>query len=142
MPIGRYFAAGQIQSVTPVPCRRAARGSLDCCQTLTTTACHTKVKAGPGAVPAARQLSRHIRGIRGCALLPEIPTDCTVRLPSDQIAPANRAFSPSEAEIAEARTIVAAFAAPENAGKGVVTIGGHMTERLHLAQAERLLARS
>ncbi|MDP3898977.1 MAG: CoA ester lyase [Mesorhizobium sp.] len=43
----------------------------------------------------------------------------------DQIAPAN-----------------AAFAAPENAAKGVLTIDGRMTERLHLAQAERLLAKA
>jgi len=60
----------------------------------------------------------------------------------DQIGPANAAFSPSAAEVASARAVVAAFAAPENAGKGVVTVDGRMTERLHLAQAERLLARA
>jgi len=60
----------------------------------------------------------------------------------DQIAPANKAFSPGEAEIAQARAVVAGFAAPENAGKGVLTIDGRMTERLHLAQAERLLAKA
>lgn len=60
----------------------------------------------------------------------------------DQIAPANAAFSPSTGEIAAARAIVAAFAAPENAGKGVLTVDGRMTERLHLAQAEKLLAKA
>lgn len=60
----------------------------------------------------------------------------------DQIAPANAAFSPSAEELATARAIVAAFAEPQNAGKGVVTIDGRMTERLHLAQAEKLLAKA
>jgi len=59
-----------------------------------------------------------------------------------QIEPANRAFSPDAEEVAEARAVVAAFAAPENAGKGVIRIDGRMVERLHLAQAERLLARA
>ncbi|MBX3531500.1 MAG: CoA ester lyase [Rhizobiaceae bacterium] len=59
-----------------------------------------------------------------------------------QIEPANAAFSPGEAEIAEAQAIVAAFADPANAEKGVIALGGRMVERLHLAQAERLLAKA
>jgi len=59
-----------------------------------------------------------------------------------QIEPANAAFSPSAAAVAEARKIVAAFAVPENAGKGVISLDGRMVERLHLAQAERLLAKA
>lgn len=59
-----------------------------------------------------------------------------------QIGPANRAFSPSKEEIAEAEKIVAALALPENAGKGVISLDGRMVERLHLARAERLLARA
>ena len=59
-----------------------------------------------------------------------------------QIGPANSAFSPSEAALAEAEAIVAAFALPENAQKGVIARDGQMIERLHLAQAERLLARA
>lgn len=57
-----------------------------------------------------------------------------------QIAGANAAFGPSEAEVAHARAVVAAFAAPEAVGKGVLQIDGQMVERLHLAQAERVLA--
>ena len=41
----------------------------------------------------------------------------------------------------DAQAIVAIFARPENAGKGVIQIDGRMVERLHLDQAERLLAR-
>ena len=59
-----------------------------------------------------------------------------------QIEAANRIFMPSESEIAAAGEVVAAFARPENAGKGVVAVGGRMVERLHLAQAERLLVKA
>jgi len=59
-----------------------------------------------------------------------------------QIEAALSTFSPSPEEVAEAETIVATFAAPGNAEKGVIQIDGRMVERLHLAQAERLLARS
>ena len=58
-----------------------------------------------------------------------------------QIAAANAAFSPSEAEVARARDIVGAFAAPEAEGRGAIRVGGAMVERLHLDQAEALLAR-
>lgn len=58
-----------------------------------------------------------------------------------QIEPALKAFSPSLEAIAAAEAIRSAFALPENAGKGVISIDGSMVERLHLAQAERLLAR-
>ena len=57
-----------------------------------------------------------------------------------QIAPANRAFSPSPDELDWARKVVAAFAAPEAAGKGVLRLEGRMLEHLHLREAERVLA--
>jgi citrate lyase subunit beta/citryl-CoA lyase len=57
-----------------------------------------------------------------------------------QIEPALKAFSPSAEAIAEAETIRSAFALLENADKSVISIDGKMVERLHLAQAERLLA--
>ncbi|MBX9459068.1 MAG: CoA ester lyase [Rhizobium sp.] len=58
-----------------------------------------------------------------------------------QIDGANRAFSPSEEEIAEAREIIAAFAAPEAANRNAISIGGRMVERLHYEQAARLAER-
>lgn len=57
-----------------------------------------------------------------------------------QIDPANAAFGPTPAEIAWAEQVVAAFAAPEAAGQGVIRIDGEMVERLHLDQARALLA--
>lgn len=56
-----------------------------------------------------------------------------------QISGANEAYGITEAEAAEALAIVAAFAAPENAGKAVVNLAGRMVEKLHADQAERLL---
>jgi citrate lyase subunit beta/citryl-CoA lyase len=58
----------------------------------------------------------------------------------DQIETANRAFSPDAEEIAWARAVIEAFAAPENADRGALRVGGKMVERLHLAQAEQILA--
>jgi citrate lyase subunit beta/citryl-CoA lyase len=52
----------------------------------------------------------------------------------------NRVFSPSADEIAWSQAVIAAFQAPENAGKGALRVDGKMAERLHLAQAERLVA--
>lgn len=58
----------------------------------------------------------------------------------DQIAPCNKVFSPGEAELAQAHAIIAAFALPENAGKGAIRVDGKMAELLHLDQARRLVA--
>ena len=53
---------------------------------------------------------------------------------------ANRAFAPEAEAVAWARTIVAAFDLAENSGKGVLKVEGRMVERLHLAEARRLIA--
>ena len=58
-----------------------------------------------------------------------------------QIEPCNRAFSPSEEEVAWARRIVEAFEAPENAGRNAIKVDGRMVERLHLVGAGRILSR-
>ncbi len=52
----------------------------------------------------------------------------------------NRVFSPSPEDVAWSQAVIAAFNAPENAGKGALRVDGKMAERLHLAQAERLVA--
>ena len=58
----------------------------------------------------------------------------------NQIAPCNATFSPSEADIAQARKIIAAFELPENRSKGVVQIDGRMVERMHADMAQRTVA--
>jgi citrate lyase subunit beta/citryl-CoA lyase len=79
---------------------------------------------------------------RECAEASAMGFDGKSLIHPSQIEPANAAFSPSPEAVAEADRIVAAFAVPENAGKAVISIEGRMVERLHLVQAERLLARA
>ena len=57
-----------------------------------------------------------------------------------QIDAANTAFAPGAAELEQARAIVAAFALPENAGKGAIQVNGRMAELLHAEQARATLA--
>ncbi len=56
----------------------------------------------------------------------------------DQVAVINAAFTPSEAEIAHARAVVAAFDA--HPGAGALSLDGKMIDRPHLVQAQRVLA--
>jgi citrate lyase subunit beta/citryl-CoA lyase len=55
-----------------------------------------------------------------------------------QVEVINAAFTPSEAEVAHARAVVAAFEA--NPGAGALSLGGKMIDRPHLVQAQRTLA--
>jgi citrate lyase subunit beta/citryl-CoA lyase len=57
-----------------------------------------------------------------------------------QVEPCNLVFSPAPAEVDWARNVIAAFAQPENAGKGAIRVEGRMAELLHLGQAQRLVA--
>lgn len=55
-----------------------------------------------------------------------------------QVATINAAFTPTEAEIAHARAVVALFR--DNPALGVAQLNGKMVDRPHLIQAQRLLA--
>jgi len=57
-----------------------------------------------------------------------------------QLEIANSIFSPDIAQIEQARDVIAAFADPANAGRGVLKVNGKMTEVLHLQEAERIVA--
>lgn len=57
-----------------------------------------------------------------------------------QIETCNAVYAPTAEEIARARAVIDAFAAPENAGKGVIKVDGKMTELLHLEEAKRVVA--
>ena len=57
-----------------------------------------------------------------------------------QLAACNEIFAPSADQVSHAQKIVAAFAAPENIGKGAIKVDGQMTELLHLEQARRVIA--
>ena len=55
-----------------------------------------------------------------------------------QVPVINAAFTPTEAEVEQARRIVEAFAASPNAG--ALSLEGRMIDRPHLVQAQRILA--
>jgi citrate lyase subunit beta / citryl-CoA lyase len=57
-----------------------------------------------------------------------------------QVATANELFAPSQQEQAAARRILAAFARPENAGRGAISLDGQMVETLHAEMARRTIA--
>jgi citrate lyase subunit beta/citryl-CoA lyase len=52
----------------------------------------------------------------------------------------NRVFAPSEAQVAYAHKIIAAFEAAAKEGKGVVLVDGKLVENLHVEQAKKLAA--
>jgi len=57
-----------------------------------------------------------------------------------QIGPCNEVFLATPEQLGQAEKIVAAFAAAEAAGQGVVVVDGRMVENLHVEQAKRQLA--
>jgi citrate lyase subunit beta/citryl-CoA lyase len=57
-----------------------------------------------------------------------------------QLETTNRLFSPAPDDVAWARAVIAAFADPDNAGKGALRVEGRLAERLHLTESERLVA--
>jgi citrate lyase subunit beta/citryl-CoA lyase len=75
-----------------------------------------------------------------CAQGVELGFDGKTLIHPRQVAPCNTAFSPGDAEVAQARKILAAFDLPENRGKGVISIDGRMVERLHADMARRTVA--
>jgi citrate lyase subunit beta/citryl-CoA lyase len=79
---------------------------------------------------------------RECAQGRDMGFDGKTLIHPAQIEPTNRAFSPNDEELAEALRIREAFALPKNAARGVISLDGRMVERLHLDQAERLLAKA
>lgn len=56
----------------------------------------------------------------------------------DQVAPINAIFTPTEAEVAHARAVIAAF----DGVAGVASLNGQMLDKPHLKLAEKVLARA
>jgi citrate lyase subunit beta/citryl-CoA lyase len=75
-----------------------------------------------------------------CAQGVELGFDGKTLIHPNQIEACNKAFSPSQAEVEQARKLIAVFDLPENKGKGVVSIDGRMVERLHAEMARRTVA--
>lgn len=75
-----------------------------------------------------------------CRLARDFGFDGKTVIHPGQIAACNAAFTPSPAEVAAARRLVAGFAA--NPQAGVLMLDGRMVERLDLKIAERTLSRA
>jgi citrate lyase subunit beta/citryl-CoA lyase len=75
-----------------------------------------------------------------CAQGADLGFDGKTVIHPSHLEAANRAFAPNPEALAWARTVAAAFDLPESAGKGVIKVEGRMVERLHLAEAQRLIA--
>ena len=107
---------------------------------------HMVLAARAGGLDMLDSVSNDFRDLdaftRECAEGAAMGFDGKTLIHPAQIEPARMAFSPSAEAIADAEAIRSAFTLPENMGKGVISIDGRMVERLHLAQAERLLARA
>jgi malyl-CoA/(S)-citramalyl-CoA lyase len=59
-----------------------------------------------------------------------------------QIEPANRIFAPAEAEIAQARRVLAAMAEAERAGSAAVALDGRMLDLASIRQAEFIVRKA
>jgi citrate lyase subunit beta / citryl-CoA lyase len=75
-----------------------------------------------------------------CAQARDMGFDGKTLVHPSQIVPCNAAFLPTDAEVAEARRIIAAFELAENRDKGVLQIDGRMVERMHADMARRTVA--
>jgi citrate lyase subunit beta / citryl-CoA lyase len=75
-----------------------------------------------------------------CAQGRDMGFDGKTLIHPNQIGPCNATFSPTPAEVEDARKVIAAFDLPENRGKGVVKLDGRMVERMHADIARRVVA--
>jgi len=75
-----------------------------------------------------------------CAQGRAIGFDGKTLIHPSQIEACNRAFSPATDDVARARAILAAFARPENSGKGAISLDGRMVELLHAEIAKETVA--
>ena len=93
----------------------------------------TGTLAGFGDVEAFAAMARRSRalGFEGASCINPV-----------QVPALNEAFSPGEAEIAQARRVIAADAAARAEGRGAVALDGRMIDVPVVRRAERLLARA
>ena len=90
---------------------------------------------------ASTTTSRDLDGFRAeCEQGRDMGLDGKTLIHPGQIDICNEVFAPDRGEVERARAIIAAFALPENAGKGVIQLNGRMVELLHAEMARRTLA--
>ena len=75
-----------------------------------------------------------------CSEARDLGFDGKTLIHPSQIDACNAAFSPTAAEVGEARAIIAAFDRPEDKDQGVIQLDGRMVERMHADIARRTVA--
>lgn len=75
-----------------------------------------------------------------CAQGRELGFDGKTLVHPKQIAAANEAFAPGREAVDHARRMIAAYAEAEAQGRGVAVLDGRMVEKLHVENAQRLVA--
>ena len=75
-----------------------------------------------------------------CVQGAEMGFDGKTLIHPNQVAPTNEIFSPSLDELDFYRRIIEEFEAAEKEGRGVLTVDGKMSEKLHVDEARRALA--
>ena len=75
-----------------------------------------------------------------CEQARDLGLDGKTLIHPNQVDVCNSTFAPTAAEIETARAIIAAFALPENSGRGAIQLDGKMVELLHADMARRTLA--
>jgi len=121
-----------------------------------------RARPGPDRLPLIFAASRMLLAARGSGILAfdgvytaigndagllaeaqqglELGFDGKTCIHPSQLQPVNRVFTPTDAEIADARGMIDAHAAATAEGRGVATYKGKMVESLHVLEARRLLA--
>jgi citrate lyase subunit beta/citryl-CoA lyase len=72
----------------------------------------------------------------------ELGFDGKTLIHPSQVEPCNEVFSPTPADIEQARKIIVAHQQAEKEGKGVVLVDGKLIENLHVENAKRLVGMS
>ena len=115
-------------------------GNYDPAYVLARTLC--LLGAARAGVPAIETIQADFRGLDGLA---KRASDVRrqgfggmLAIHPAQVGPINEAFTPAEAEIEEARMVVALF--EDNPGLGTIGHGGKMYDRPHLSRAQQILS--
>jgi citrate lyase subunit beta / citryl-CoA lyase len=77
---------------------------------------------------------------QSCGQGAELGFDGKTLIHPKQLEAANRAFAPTEDEVAHARKVIEAYEQATREGKGVVLLDGKLVENLHVENAKRMVA--
>ena len=136
---GITWGAEDLSAAIGAISNKDADGSLSPLYTLANSLC--LCAAAAAGVPAIDTLYADFRDSEGlaasCAVARRRGFRGRIAIHPDQVEVINRAFSPSEAELARARRVVDAFAQQPDAG--TVGLDGAMLDLPHLKQARRTL---